>query len=587
MRKLSTVTLLLVLVPTLFFASAANAALAENFGVGSPKALSLGHAVTADPPGIDSIHFNPAGLARLKGRQYLLKLIYPDIGMEATIYHPTNDVTTTFADGTEMGMFDFVCGKGLNRPFRDPIFYDDVYGENAEAQFAEDCTNGTPPPPVHSTAGPAIFFPGIDLQPMSAAIGPGGGASYSPPGSKFTFGTSVYMREGNLVARDEDDPARYEGEAMGMVRFTYFSPTIAMQYNDELSFGLGIHFSWQGVAMKFPLRVAHLGLAVVGSFQNVFCEDPNGDGNWMPKPGASSVSEVADVCGGYFDPYTQAGYLEMATEKAVSTSIFMGMLWDPTPWLSVGVVYIPEVRDKLEGTFEFRYSENWSGLFQGMNANGLFSTNIDNDLLGIPYGHESESGKATVEFVTPAHFAMGIALRLTPSLQLNIDAKWTDYAAWDVLPVGLSTKDPQGVDLLRFLDKVTPWADRTTLSIPFQFDSVWNWAFGLRYLWSEALELRMGYEPRRSSIPENRYSLFAPFGDSDLYGLGFSYSLDKDTHVDFALSYLVSEVEIPPNSSTLVNSTDPNELVLNPYAGSYITGKVEAWILGLSIEGHF
>ena len=45
-----------------FAAASAHAALTENLAV-SPVAMSLGNAVTADPPGLDSIHFNPAGLA--------------------------------------------------------------------------------------------------------------------------------------------------------------------------------------------------------------------------------------------------------------------------------------------------------------------------------------------------------------------------------------------------------------------------------------------------------------------------------------------------------------------------------------------
>ncbi|MFZ5604982.1 MAG: hypothetical protein ACOY7J_21210, partial [Pseudomonadota bacterium] len=53
----------------------ATAALVENLTMGNAKALALGNAVTADPPGIDSIHFNPAGLARLAGRQYELKVL--------------------------------------------------------------------------------------------------------------------------------------------------------------------------------------------------------------------------------------------------------------------------------------------------------------------------------------------------------------------------------------------------------------------------------------------------------------------------------------------------------------------------------
>src|SRR5690554_8010988 len=46
-----------------------------------PKALALGNAVTADPPGLMSIHYNPAGLTKLDGRQLEVNMlsIYLDI----------------------------------------------------------------------------------------------------------------------------------------------------------------------------------------------------------------------------------------------------------------------------------------------------------------------------------------------------------------------------------------------------------------------------------------------------------------------------------------------------------------------------
>ena len=44
----------------LLCAGMAHAQLATNLGV-DIRAMSMGHAVTADPPGVMSIHFNPAG----------------------------------------------------------------------------------------------------------------------------------------------------------------------------------------------------------------------------------------------------------------------------------------------------------------------------------------------------------------------------------------------------------------------------------------------------------------------------------------------------------------------------------------------
>ena len=61
--------------------SSAWPVVADSLTIGNAKALSLGNAVTADPPGIDSIHFNPAGLARIKGRVLQLKMVAADFSV--------------------------------------------------------------------------------------------------------------------------------------------------------------------------------------------------------------------------------------------------------------------------------------------------------------------------------------------------------------------------------------------------------------------------------------------------------------------------------------------------------------------------
>ena len=64
-----------LLVSLLLMSSHTYGQLTQNLSIGNPKALALGNAVTADPPGIDSIHFNPAGIAKLSGRRRQMKLM--------------------------------------------------------------------------------------------------------------------------------------------------------------------------------------------------------------------------------------------------------------------------------------------------------------------------------------------------------------------------------------------------------------------------------------------------------------------------------------------------------------------------------
>src|SRR6185369_10015277 len=65
----------------------ARAALVENLTT-SVTAMALGNAVTADPPGIDSIHFNPAGLARLVGDSESHSAFGASIRTKASFHQP-------------------------------------------------------------------------------------------------------------------------------------------------------------------------------------------------------------------------------------------------------------------------------------------------------------------------------------------------------------------------------------------------------------------------------------------------------------------------------------------------------------------
>ncbi|TAK94126.1 MAG: hypothetical protein EPO09_10510, partial [Aquabacterium sp.] len=68
---------------------AAHGALTDNLGT-SPKAMSMGNAVTADPPGVDSIHFNPAGLSRLEGNVKQDNFFGASVRIKANFHQPEN-----------------------------------------------------------------------------------------------------------------------------------------------------------------------------------------------------------------------------------------------------------------------------------------------------------------------------------------------------------------------------------------------------------------------------------------------------------------------------------------------------------------
>lgn len=57
------------------WAGGVQAQLANDLTIGNPKAMAMANAVTADSTGIDAVHYNPAALVKLKGRQTTVKVI--------------------------------------------------------------------------------------------------------------------------------------------------------------------------------------------------------------------------------------------------------------------------------------------------------------------------------------------------------------------------------------------------------------------------------------------------------------------------------------------------------------------------------
>src|SRR4051794_19699235 len=182
---------------TFLAANEARASFTENIGT-DPKAMSLGNAVTADPPGIDSIHFNPAGLSRLQGKWK----------------------SDTFFGASIKPYASFTQPPGF-----------DIGG------WTEDPTAGTSTGPVRQS----IFLPGIGVPkarlPFAAAAGLG--FSFNKPGSDWTFGTAAYVVQGVGIDRTKDpvDPARFDGQRVNIQRLVYASPSVAFKVSKTLSVG--------------------------------------------------------------------------------------------------------------------------------------------------------------------------------------------------------------------------------------------------------------------------------------------------------------------------------------------------------------
>jgi long-subunit fatty acid transport protein len=496
-------------------AGSSQAQLATNLFIDT-KAMSLGNAVTADPVGIMSIHFNPAGLTKLEGRQ--VQFSVQNIYLEASYDFEVPDDY----DGT---------GQLLN------IEDDPVAGESGKASAA-------------------AYIPGYGILPLDflpLLSVPTAGISIQPEGSRFTFANAVYAPMVAGFAKADDDPGRYQAKKVSMQRFAYLSPSFGYKVTDEFAVGASFLFNHHAVALEQDLRAPNILIAVAEQLQEAFdCFEDDGTST-----GNDPLVPLIALCGGKIGPYEDIGTLSLEMSETLSPSFNLGFLWEPADWFAWGATYQSGSRVNLKGTYHLEYTDDFANFFSKLQST-IFGA-IGGAIFQLPSGNKTETGLVSAEQVFPQHFQTGIKLRFFDDFQINYDLGWTDYDQWDNLLIEFD----RSVSFLSAAKIMAPsLVTDTTLSQPLGFRSVWSHAFGFAYDLNSRVQLRAGYEPRESSIPDDRRSIMAPLGYATMYSMGMGYQWDKDSVIDLSIAFLESKETIladsqaDSDSGTFTNSSD-------------------------------
>jgi long-subunit fatty acid transport protein len=533
-------------------AGSAQAQLASNLFLDT-KAMSLGNAVTADPVGIMSVHFNPAGLTKLDGRQVQFSVQNIYLNIETEFQVPED------YDGT---------GQLLD------VSKDPVAGEKG-------------------SAGVALFVPGVGILPLNhlpLMQAPGAGLSIKPEGSRFTFANAVYIPMAGGFAKDDDDPGRYQAKKIAMQRMTYLSPSFGYKVTDEFSVGGTFAFSNHVLALEQDLRAPNILIGVAEQLQTAFgCFEDDGT-----PTGNDPLVPLIALCGGKIGPYEDVGTLSIETQESLSPSFNMGFLWEPNEWFSWGATYQSEATAHLKGTYELEYTEDFAGFFRKLQST-IFGA-IGGAIFQLPNGQRKESGLVSAEQIFPQRFQTGIKLKLFEDFQFNFDLGWTDFDKWQAL----SLQFDRPVSFLSSAKIMAPsLVTSTTLDQPLNFKSVWSPAFGFAYDLNSRVQLRAGYEPRETSIPVDGRNVMAPLGFMPMYSLGMGYQWDKDTVVDFSLAFMQSKEEILAdpqeesdqgiyrNSSDALNRNCLTCTVTNPYPGLDVKTSLTIGAAGITYRTKF
>ena len=544
---------LLVGLLALGMAGGVQGQLATNLGA-DIRAMSMGHAVTADPPGIMSVHFNPAGLAKLEGRRMDLQFLAADFNLE-----------TEFSAPPDYGVFGFSD---------DPVVCADPPDSGSDACI--DFKTGR-----STVEGPSVFLPmagGVDLPSGPVVGGPLPSFSIKPPGSRFTFATAVYAPQMAGFHRSDDDPGNFMGRRVALNRFTYLSPSIGYQLTDSLSIGASIGFSYQGVMLETDMRAPNELLGFARIMDEDICGQLSGEANFAIDIILFGMCRPEEGLG----PFKSLASMEVEMEQRLSPSYNLGVLWEPRDWFSWGAVWHAPVDMRMKGDYRIGYSNATQETINGIGASP--TGGIALAVLGIPSQvGEEETGKIGMDLTMPAHFQTGISVKPFDRWKFNVDAVWVDYSEWDAFNMEFDRSNAA----LAMARLFSPGSTSQSLNFPLDYESSFNLAFGAEYSLTDRLRLRAGYEPRASAIPDDQRGPMVPINEARYYSIGAGYQWDRHTEVDIAFATLRSRDRIPADTSSGGNKKGLANLIYNPYAGLDMETRADVNMMGLAFRTRF
>lgn len=518
------------------------------------KAMSLGGAVVSDTnPNLAAVYHNPAGLAKLKHRQFEVEQLFVGLDLDATYIAP-EDYTLFGLDGTGFNTYDPTVP-------RDPVIGADGMG--------------------HSHTGKAaVYLPGYGLQQLPWS-GPAPlpfqfGFSVNPPGSKFTFANKNYMHSPTAVFKDAEDDGSYLGKEAAIQRYTYFAPAVGYEISDEWAVGAGVQLSHQGFYIAQNNRAPNMLIAVTEILQDAFaCEFDKPIGQRR-----DPLQPFLSMCQGNIGPWDNVGRLDVDMQETISPTYNLGVLWEPTDWFSWGASYMSEAEMELKGTFLMDYTDEWTAFWQGFNASIIGA--ITAAILGLPRGVPREAGNVTMDLAVPQMFKTGFSMRITPDFTFSADATWTDWSEWDEFVFNFD----RSLELLTTARLLSTLVTDTSVRLPIGLKDTWHYGFGLTHHLNSRLDIRYGLELRKSPVGDDVFGP-VPIGDMKNWGIGFGYKWDKKTQVSASMFYMQSVDYIPNNTSCNLNCTNLTNVIYNPYAGLDVKFSTRIFGLGVGFRRQF
>ena len=277
-------------------------------------------------------------------------------------------------------------------------------------------------------------------------------------------------------------------------------PTVAMEYSDNLSVGVGFIYTIADISFRQP------------SFSN----NPT----------------LGTPLGTYQYPYLITDTFLEGTGTGFGLNL--GVMYEASEKLSIGfdVQYFGDIdiEGDVTATTYFPKNQNQFDFISGLLADpSLDAATIAlyTAAAGVYSGArlENKSDAATTTVPLPLEIGFGIGYQVSEKLLIAADLMFTRWSVWDEIPININKDfDNDGID------------DVTTLVE--HWDNVNKFSVGLEYLIMDNYDrqafLRLGFASDGSSIPDETLGPFIPdIGTKNSVFVGLGLNMDKIT-IDLA-----------------------------------------------------
>lgn len=517
----------------------ARAAFVEQMAISS-KAISMANTCTADPPGLMSIHYNPAGLSNLE---------------EGKVFE--QGVTLPWLSATHK--------------FKADPDFEGFFGQwGPQEGQAHDPLDGA----EDANSSGMMYIPIYD-HTINFLIAPTMGLAYRKPASRWTFAVANYVPFGGGMNHKSDSPVNYNGRSLALQHLIYVSPAASYKITPDLSVGMSVGMGQTAMRMRMNMRSPNELVALTRVLGEATQD--------LEIPILSELTLPPPWFGGGIGPYDQVASLELNVRDDFSPNYNTGMLWSPKPWLSWGLTYQSEIKANLNGSYIFDYSEQWQRMMAWQGSSPLLL--IVSAMFQLPTAATpQQAGILTATQRFPQRIQSGITLKPGKKLKFLFDVNWSE---WSVIQQDNFQTD-QDIQLLQLVKMLGYTGGHRNLIVKRHLSDTVSWGTALEYQVSPKLALRCGYEWRPTSVHKELADLLYFVPDLHNVGVGAGLKLPHGVSLDVALGCLFNpSFKIPNNSSTNVNSTEFFYPVYNPYAGLDIEQKTFIYLGSFTVRMPF